>query len=82
VLAVERWAEIRRLRFVDGLSQREIRRRTGAGRDTIRKALRSDDPPSYGPRLKRPSKLDPFRYEIEARLAEDPRDSAVRLREI
>lgn len=73
MLAVEQWAEIRRLWFVDKLSQREIRRRTGAGRDTIRKAVSCDDPPSYGPRLKRPSKLDPFRAEIEARLAEDPR---------
>lgn len=82
MLAVEQWAEIRRLWFVEKLSQREIRRRTGAGRDTIRKAINSAEPPSYGPRPKRPSKLDPFRNEIEARLAEDPRISAVRLREI
>jgi transposase len=81
-LDVEQWAEIRRLGFVERLSQREIRRRTGAGRDTIRKALASSEPPSYGPRAKRPSKLDPFRFEIELRLAEDPRISAQRLREI
>jgi predicted DNA-binding protein (UPF0251 family) len=38
VVGVEQWAEILRLRFVNGLSQREIRRRTGLHRDTIRKA--------------------------------------------
>lgn len=48
VLAVGQWAETRRLKFVERLSQREIRRRTSAGRDTIRKALSSPEPPSYG----------------------------------
>jgi hypothetical protein len=33
VLDVEQWAEIRRMALVGKLSQREIRRRTGAGRD-------------------------------------------------
>lgn len=82
MLAVEQWAEIRRLALVEGLGQREIRRRTGAARDTIRKALASAEPPRYGPRPKRPSKVDPFEGEIRARLAEDPRVSSQRLREI
>jgi transposase len=82
VLAVEQWAEIRRLALVEGLGQREIRRRTGAARDTIRKAVASSEPPRYGPRPGRPSKVDPFEGEIRARLAEDPRISAQRLREI
>jgi hypothetical protein len=30
VVNVEQWAEIRRMRFVEGLAIREIRRRTGA----------------------------------------------------
>ncbi|MBA2440696.1 MAG: IS21 family transposase, partial [Thermoleophilaceae bacterium] len=47
-MGVEQWAEIRRLAYVEGLSQREIRRRTGAGRDTIRKAVAAAEPPSYG----------------------------------
>jgi len=35
---VEQWAEVRRLFFVRGLSQREVHRRTGLHRDTIRNA--------------------------------------------
>ena len=60
MLGVEQWAEIRRMANVERLSQREIHRRTGIHRDTIRRALAADEPPSYGPRPKRPSKLDPF----------------------
>lgn len=82
MLAVEQWAEIRRLALVEGLGQREIRRRTGAARDTIRKAIASAEPPRYGPRPARLSKVDPFESEIRARLAEDPRLSSQRLREI
>ena len=36
MVGVEQWAEIRRLLFVRGLSVREISRRTGLHRDTIR----------------------------------------------
>jgi predicted DNA-binding protein (UPF0251 family) len=39
VVDVEQWAEIRRMHFVDGVSIREIRRRTGLHRETIRRAL-------------------------------------------
>jgi len=78
---VEQWAEIRRLAHVEGLSQREIRRRTGAGRDTIRKAVAAAEPPSYGPRPGRPSKLDPYRAEIERLLDDEPTLSGVRIRE-
>jgi len=78
---VEQWAEIRRMGLVEGLSQREIRRRTGAGRDTIRKALASDQPPSYSPRPRRASKLDRHRERIEELLAADPTLSNVRILE-
>jgi transposase len=81
LLGVEQWAEIRRMKHVDGLSQREIHRRTGVHRDTIRRALASPEPPSYGPRPPRPSKLDPFLETIEELLAEDPTLSGVRIRE-
>jgi transposase len=81
LLGVEQWVEIRRLALVEGLSQREIRRRTGAARDTIRKAVAAAEPPSYGPRSGRASKLDPHRPEIERLLAEGPSLSGVRIRE-
>ncbi len=81
MLGVEQWAEIRRLALVEGFSQREIRRRTGAARDTIRKAVASPAPPSYGPRSRRPSKLDPHRLEIERLLAAEPTLSGIRIRE-
>lgn len=81
MLDVEQWAQIRRMKHVEGLSQREIRRRTGIHRDTIRRALESPEPPSYGPRPKRPSKLDPFLAEVERLLSGDPTLSGVRVRE-
>ena len=78
---MELWAEIRRLKYVEGLSQREIHRRTGVHRDTIRNALASSTPPVYGPRPPRPSKLEPFVAVIEELLAEEPTLSGVRIRE-
>jgi transposase len=81
LLGVELWAEIRRMKHVEGLSQREIHRRTGVHRDTIRRALASPEPPSYGPRPQRPSKLEPFLETIEELLADEPTLSGVRVRE-
>jgi hypothetical protein len=81
VVGVEQWAEIRRLHFVKGLSQREIRRRTGLHRDTIRKAINSDEPPACR-RTPAGSKLDPFKAEIGRLLAEDPKLPGVRVREL
>jgi transposase len=81
LLGVEQWAEIRRMKHVERLSQREIHRRTGIHRDTIRKALASPAPPSYGPRPPRASKLDPFLETIEELLDDEPTLSGVRVRE-
>jgi transposase len=81
VVGVEQWAEIRRLRFVKGLSQREIRRRTGLHRDTIRKAINSSEPPVYR-RAPAGSKLDPFKDEIHRLLRDEPGLPGVRIREL
>jgi transposase len=81
VVGVERWAEIRRLHFVKGLSQREIHLRIGLGRDTIRRAVRSGEPPVYR-RAPAGSKLDPFKLEIHRLLREDPKLPGVRVREL
>jgi transposase len=81
VIGVERWAEIRRMHRVDGHSIREISRRTGLHRETIRRALASDDPPRYR-RAPGPSKLDSFKSWIEEQLRADPKIPAKRLREL
>jgi transposase len=69
LIAVEQWAEIRRMHFVDGLSIKRIARRTGRDRKTIRRAIGSAEPPGYS---RRPvgSKLDPHREQI-AQLVRD-----------
>jgi transposase len=81
VVGVEQWAEIRRMHFVVGLSIKEIARRSGRDRNTVRKALRSVEPPRYR-RPPRPSKLDPFREEIHRLLRAEPRLPGKRLREL
>ncbi len=78
---VEQWAEVRRLFFVRGLSQREIHRRTGLHRDTIRNAINSQTPPKYE-RAPTGSKLDPFKEEIHRLLRADPRLPGQRVREL
>lgn len=69
------------MKHVERLSQREIHRRTGVHRDTIRRVLASPEPPRYGPRPQRPSKLDPFLATIEELLVDEPTLSGVRIRE-
>ena len=81
VVGVEQWAEVRRLRFVRGLSIREIHRRTGLHRETIRRALASDVPPRYE-REVMGSKLDPFKDEIHRLLGLDARLPGQRIREL
>lgn len=64
---MERWAELRREHFVRGVSIKELMRRTGLARNTIRVALRSEAPPGFRCPA-RLSRLDPFRDEIHALL--------------
>lgn len=82
MIDVEQWAEIRRMHFVDGISIREIHRRTGLHRETIRRALAAKRPPAYRRREKAPSKLDPFKEEIERLLRSDHRMPGTRIREL
>lgn len=72
MLDVEDWAEIRRLHLAEGLSIKEIVRRTGIARNTVRSALRSDAPPVFD-RKPRPSAVDAVESEIRGLLAEFPR---------
>ena len=80
MLDVERWAELRREHFVRGVSIKELARRTGLSRNTVRRALRSDAPPAYQRVSERPSKLDPFKDEIHGLLKVDPKLTGVRVR--
>lgn len=80
MLGVEQWAEIRRMHKVEGLSIREIARRSGRDRNTVRAALRSEKPPRYR-RGTRPSKLDPFKAQIHRLLKDEPELPGKRVRE-
>jgi transposase len=81
VLEVERWAELRREHFVRGVSIKELARRFGVDRNTVRRALRSEGPPVYR-RAPAGSKLDPFKPEIHRLLAKDAVMTAQRVREL
>ena len=81
MLDVERWAELRREHFVRGVAIKELARRYGIDRNTVRRALRSDRPPRYE-RPRRPSKLDPFKDEIHRLLRRNPKLTGVRVREL
>lgn len=81
MVGVEQWAEVRRMHTVERLSIREISRRTGLHRKTIRRALGAATPPRYS---RRPagSKLDPFRDWICEQLQAEPSMPSLRLREM
>jgi transposase len=71
VISVEDWAEIRRLRRAEGLSIKEIGRRLGVARNTVRAALRADGPPRYE-RARKGSIVDAVEPQILALLREFP----------
>jgi len=64
VLDVERWAVLRREHFVRGVSIKELARRFGVDRNTVRRALRSDAAPVSGgnPQVARHGKLEAAGY--------------------
>jgi transposase len=71
VLSVEDWAEIRRLHRAEGMPIKAIARRLGVGRNTVRRALAADGPPSYS-RPAKPSIVDAVEPQIRALLSEWP----------
>lgn len=81
MIAVEQWAEIRRMYFVEGFSIKGIARRTGRDRKTIRKAIRGAEPPGYR-RAAVGSKLDPHRERIARLVREVDGISNTRIREL
>jgi transposase len=71
VIEVEEWAEIRRLHRAEGLSIKAIGRRLKMARNTVRDALRSDEPPRYE-RAPSGSAVDALEPGIRELLAEFP----------
>lgn len=69
---MEDWAEIRRLHRAEGVPIKEIARRLGVARNTVRAALASDRAPRYG-RAPRGSVADAFEPVIRAVLVDFPR---------
>src|SRR3954453_23866123 len=71
VITLEEWAEVRRLHRAEGVPIKEIARRLGLARNTVRAALRADAPPSRerGPR----GLFDVVEPQIRALLVEFPR---------
>ncbi|KWX05882.1 transposase [Carbonactinospora thermoautotrophica] len=69
---MEDWAEIRRLHRAEGVPIKEIARRLGVARNTVRAALNSDRPPKYE-RASRGQVADAFEPQMRALLKEWPR---------
>ena len=74
MLNVEDWAEIRRLHRAEGVPIKEISRRLGVARNTVRTALASDRPPKYE-RASRGSVVDAYEPAIRALLASPPKQT-------
>jgi transposase len=79
VITREEWVDIVSLHR-QGLSIRAISARLGVSRNTVRAALRRDGPPVRQGRAL-PSKLDPYKDYLLARLADYPELSAIALAE-
>ncbi|MFI6785675.1 IS21 family transposase [Micromonospora sp. NPDC050276] len=71
MLSVEDWAEIRRLRRSEGMAIQAIARRLRMSRNTVKKALASDEPPRYQ-RAAKGSIVDAVEPQIRVLLAEFP----------
>lgn len=67
---MELFAQTRREARVEGLSTRELARRYGVGRPTVRQALLVAEPPPRKPRIRSAPRLEPFKSATDAMLVE------------
>lgn len=74
------WAQVRAL-SADGVSQREIARRLGIGRNTVRRLVEAAEPPRYS-RAPAGSMLDPLEGVLRRLLEEWPEIKAPRVTEV
>lgn len=77
MIRMEEWVDIIAA-YHRGVSIKEIARQTGLSRNTVRKAIREENVPRYE-RPPVPSKLDPYKDYLLARLDEYPRISVEKL---
>jgi hypothetical protein len=75
MISVEDWAEIRRLHRAERVPIKEIARRRGIARNTVRAALASDRAPEYS-RPVRGSLVDAVEAEVRKLLRDEPRMAA------
>jgi transposase len=79
VISVQEWQSIRARCLTGGEPIKVVARDTGRSKNTIRKYLRTDDPPKSMTTLRRPSVLAPFVADIDELLRGDPRLTAARI---
>jgi transposase len=80
-METELWLEIRRLHLREKIPKKAIARRLGVDVKTVRRAIRSKEPPGTQERARRPSILDPYKPRIREILEEHSDLSAVRILE-
>jgi len=81
MFTVEEFFVIRDLHH-QGLNINQISRKTGYHRNTVLKYLPAQTVPTPAPRRTRPSKLDPFKEDIQQRISEHPLSATRICREI
>jgi transposase len=80
-METELWLEIRRLHFRERIPKKAIARRLSVDIKTVRRAVRTKEPPGARQHSRRPSILDPYKPRIRMILDEHPDLSAVRVLE-
>jgi len=80
-METELWLEIRRLHLREKIPKKAIARRLSVDIKTVRRAIRTKEPPGTRQHRRRPSILDPYKPRIRAILDEYPDLSAVRVLE-
>jgi len=82
VIRVSQWAEIRHMHIVQQVAKKEVARRLSVNVKTVRRALERREPTERQMSARRPSRLDPYREQIEGWLRQEPKLTAKRIRRL